>query len=154
MEERWCSACGQLFSPRAQCPRQSYCSQPACQKARKLLWQKTKRHSDTDYVKNQAKASADWAKRNSDYWRRYRARPVDDTVVALSVGASTEGSPSRVVEDASSKAGRRARETRPRRTWYLVELPLGARTAVALTVAVELVRIGQTSSPAMRKETT
>lgn len=154
MEERWCSACGQLFSPRAQCPQQSFCSQPACQRARKHLWQRTKRHSDTDYAKNQAKANSAWSKRNPDYWRRYRAHRIDEAALALGLEASLDEAVARLAEDASSKAERPVRTAHRRRTWYLVELPLSARTAVALTVAVELIRIAQTSSAPTRKETT
>ena len=72
MSERWCSGCGQMFVPRPQSPRQSYCSTKSCQVARKLLWQKTKRRSDKDYAENQKKAAAAWAQRNPEHWQRKR----------------------------------------------------------------------------------
>lgn len=70
MSERWCSGCGQMFSPRPQSPRQAYCSTKSCQVARKLLWQKTKRKSDHDYAENQKKAAAAWAQRNPEHTQR------------------------------------------------------------------------------------
>lgn len=73
MEARWCTACGQPFQPRPQAPSQSYCGQPDCQRARKLLWQRTKRKSDPDYMANQADAQRAWSQRNPEYWRQYRA---------------------------------------------------------------------------------
>lgn len=72
MSERWCSGCGQMFSPRPQSPRQAYCSTKSCQVARKLLWQKTKRKSDHDYAENQKKAAAAWAQRNPEHRQRAR----------------------------------------------------------------------------------
>jgi hypothetical protein len=79
MEKRWCTACGNAFEPRPQSPRQSYCTDPGCQQARRRLWQKTKRRSDSDYVKNQAQAQRDWCERHPGYWRNYRDRNPDYT---------------------------------------------------------------------------
>lgn len=72
MEDRWCSACGVKFTPRAQAPAQAYCSLAQCQRTRKQVWQQAKRRSDPDYSANQAKAQNDWARKNPDYWRSYR----------------------------------------------------------------------------------
>lgn len=72
MESRWCNACGSAFTPRPQAPRQSYCTEPQCQKERRRLWQQAKRRSDPDYLSNQARANRAWAERNPDYWQRYR----------------------------------------------------------------------------------
>ena len=77
MESRWCTACGQSFSPNPHVPRQSYCTQPDCQRERRRLWQQTKRRSDPDYLDNQAHAQQLWGKRNPDYWRTYRAAHPD-----------------------------------------------------------------------------
>lgn len=74
MERKPCAACHRLFWPRAQNPGQLYCSDPECQRARRRQWQKSKRQNDPDYLENQAKAQRSWAKRNPDYWRRYRER--------------------------------------------------------------------------------
>jgi hypothetical protein len=73
MENRWCTACGCEFLPRAQAPHQSYCSEPVCQRERRRLWQQTKRRSDPDYLENQAQAQRAWSKRNPAYWMAYRA---------------------------------------------------------------------------------
>lgn len=72
MENRWCSACGRIFLPRPQAPRQAYCSNPECQKERRRLWQEAKRRSDPDYAGNQRKAQQRWVSRNPTYWQRYR----------------------------------------------------------------------------------
>ena len=72
MESRWCNACGTAFLPRPQAPRQSYCTQPQCQKERRRLWQQAKRRSDPDYLSNQVQAQKAWTERNPAYWRNYR----------------------------------------------------------------------------------
>ena len=72
MEARWCTACGQQFTPRPQAQSQTYCAQASCQRARKRLWQRAKRKSDPDYLANQAQAQSAWSRRNADYWRSYR----------------------------------------------------------------------------------
>jgi hypothetical protein len=71
---RRCAACGKPFRVRPQVPDQSYCSDPACQRERKKLWQRNRRSTDPDYRDNQARAQQAWAARNPDYWRQYRAR--------------------------------------------------------------------------------
>lgn len=73
MESRWCTACAAAFVPRAQSPRQTYCTEPACQRERRRLWQNAKRRSDPDYLENQMQAQKAWSERNVDYWRSYRA---------------------------------------------------------------------------------
>ncbi len=72
MESRWCTFCAAAFVPRAQSPRQSYCTQPACQRERRRLWQIAKRRSDPDYLENQLSAQRAWNSRNAQYWRAYR----------------------------------------------------------------------------------
>lgn len=72
MTRRWCSCCGKLFDPRPQAPRQAYCTQPACQRFRKRLWQKAKRKTDADYIANQAAAHLAWSARQPEYSRQYR----------------------------------------------------------------------------------
>jgi hypothetical protein len=72
MEKRWCSACGNPFDPRPQSPRQAFCPQPECQKARKLLWQLAKRRTDADHHQNQAAAQTAWRSKNRGYWKSYR----------------------------------------------------------------------------------
>lgn len=77
MENRWCNACGQLFSPSPKVPRQSYCPDPDCQRERRRLWQQARRRSDPDYLDNQIKAQKAWGRRHPDYWRAYRAEHPD-----------------------------------------------------------------------------
>lgn len=79
MEKRWCSACGQVFEPRPQSPRQAYCANEVCQRARKRLWQRTKRSTDDDYRENQVVAQKLWQHNHPDYWREYREAHPDYT---------------------------------------------------------------------------
>lgn len=72
MEKRLCAACRQLFSPRPQVPRQSYCRAAVCQRERRRRWQEAKLRTDPDYRENQRSAQKAWCRRNSDYWREYR----------------------------------------------------------------------------------
>lgn len=72
MEKRWCSACGRPYDPNPRAPRQAYCSDVDCQKARKLLWQRAKRRTDADYHQEQLEAQSAWREKNRAYWRNYR----------------------------------------------------------------------------------
>ena len=72
MENKNCVACGQCFQPRAQVPRQSYCSAPGCQLQRRKKWLRLKLQADPDYQDNQTRAQQAWSQRNPDYWRQYR----------------------------------------------------------------------------------
>lgn len=69
---RQCAACGTLFLPRPQIPRQRYCSAAECQRERRRRWQQQHLRADDDYRENQARSRAAWSQRHSDYWRRYR----------------------------------------------------------------------------------
>lgn len=71
---RRCAACGAPFRVLPQVPDQSYCPEPACQRERRKLWQRTRRDEDPDYRDNQARAQEAWLARNPDYWREYRKR--------------------------------------------------------------------------------
>ena len=74
MERRGCAACGQALRPRSQVLQQFYCSEAACQRERRRLWQRAKRASDADYRDNQAWAQRAWAANHREYWREYRRR--------------------------------------------------------------------------------
>lgn len=74
METRRCPACGRQFEPRAQSPRQHYCSDPACQRERRRRWQRERLRADPDYRDNQARAQQRWRARHPEYWREYRRR--------------------------------------------------------------------------------
>jgi len=68
---RVCSNCGKLFLPCRSVPGQSFCGNPACQRARKRIWQKQKLASDTDYRDNQKSSQKAWRAANSEYMREY-----------------------------------------------------------------------------------
>jgi hypothetical protein len=72
MESKRCDGCGKAFHPRAQTPKQSYCSCAACQRERRRRWQKARRQSDPEYQDNQSRAQESWVERHRDYWREYR----------------------------------------------------------------------------------
>ena len=72
-----CCCCGQPFRPRPQNPTQTYCSQPACQRARRRDWQRAKRASDPDYRANDQAAQRAWAQGHPQYWRAWRERHPD-----------------------------------------------------------------------------
>lgn len=67
-----CRCCGQPLRPRPQNPTQTYCSQPACQRARKRDWQRAKRASDPDYRANDRAAQRAWAQAHPQDWRAWR----------------------------------------------------------------------------------
>jgi hypothetical protein len=71
-ETRRCCCCGELFEPRSQNPSQTYCSDRACQRARKRAWQRAKRGSDPDYRANDQAAQRAWAQAHPEYWRAWR----------------------------------------------------------------------------------
>lgn len=73
MTTRICACCGQPFEPRYQVPNQTYCSSPACQRARRQRWQREKMQNDPDYRENQRRSQRAWHDRNPDYWRYYRS---------------------------------------------------------------------------------
>lgn len=72
MKSRACAGCDQPFHPRPQCPGQTYCPEPACQRERRRRWQQARRRDDPEYRENQARAQAAWAAAHRDYWRAYR----------------------------------------------------------------------------------
>lgn len=79
MESKRCAACGCSFVLRSQNPSQTYCKNAACQRERRRLWQQLKRHTDTDYRENQARAHQAWLERNPEYWREYRSSHPEST---------------------------------------------------------------------------
>ena len=69
-----CKHCQKRFYPRPQNPDQKYCSDPACQKARKRDWQRKKLQTDPEYRENKRDAGRRWRENNPDYQREYRER--------------------------------------------------------------------------------
>ena len=74
MASKRCVACGKAFPSCPQVPTQAYCSAEACQRERRKLWQRDKRHLDADYQDNQKRANKKWLEGQPDYWQRYRAQ--------------------------------------------------------------------------------
>jgi len=74
---RLCMHCGESFSPCRSVPGQLFCSKPACQQARKRIWQRQKLATDCDYRDNRKSSQRAWRAANSDYMREYRARRKD-----------------------------------------------------------------------------
>jgi len=74
MSQRRCLSCGHGFHLRRQAPGQQYCSEKACQRARRREWQREKQRTDADYRENQRRAWRAWAARHAEYWREWRAR--------------------------------------------------------------------------------
>lgn len=72
MQSKQCAGCGKAFHPRAQTPKQTYCSSPVCQRERRRRWQQARRQSDPEYRDNQSRAQESWAERRRGYWREYR----------------------------------------------------------------------------------
>jgi len=73
MEKIPCGQCGRYFIPNPRQKNPRYCSEKACQRARKAAWQREKMVSDPVYRANQKQSQSDWQSRNAGYWKRYRA---------------------------------------------------------------------------------
>jgi len=73
MEAICCAHCQQFFVPNPRIKNQRYCSHPACQRARKTLWQKQKLKADSDYKANQQDCQKQWRENHPDYWHNWRA---------------------------------------------------------------------------------
>jgi hypothetical protein len=77
MEPVPCAGCSTFFTPRNK--NQSFCSQVACQRLRKNLWQKQKIATDPDYKEGQRLAQKKWLRNNPDYWKKYRKKNSEKT---------------------------------------------------------------------------
>ncbi|MBV8605718.1 MAG: hypothetical protein JO224_13605 [Pelomonas sp.] len=94
MAQATCASCARLFTVRPQSPRQTFCSDPECQRRRRRAWNQHKLATDPDYRANQLAAEQAWHARNPDYWHFYRLRRKHP------VGAGPHASP-RATSDAS-----------------------------------------------------
>lgn len=74
MAQAICASCTRLFTVRPQSPKQTFCSEPECQRSRRRAWNKLKLATDPDYRANQRAAQKAWHTRNPDYWHFYRLR--------------------------------------------------------------------------------
>jgi hypothetical protein len=72
-----CKSCDRDFFPCPKVKNQQYCSDPACQKARKRLWQREKLADDEDYRLNQKAAQKAWRDEHPGYWKDYRNKHPD-----------------------------------------------------------------------------
>lgn len=72
MQTKRCASCGKSFRPVPQTPGQRYCSDPACQRERRRKAQQKRRQSELTQL-DHAQASRDWAVKNPDYSKKYRA---------------------------------------------------------------------------------
>lgn len=154
MNERWCSACGKKFFPRAQSPNQAYCSEAQCQAARKLLWQKTKRRSDKDYAANQSKAHAAWVKRNPDYWKNYRGSRGDGSCSLIDVAAAISQALMKICEYASSPKRMKAKRAAPREPSLDIDCSQSSGGFITCTLKIEMCAQAQASSSPAAQETT
>lgn len=76
-DTRPCIHCGDPFHYRPQNPTQTYCSKPACQRARKTRWEREKCCHDPDYKSNQRNAQKRWQEKKPDYWKQWRENNPD-----------------------------------------------------------------------------
>ena len=72
-ERNRCIHCQRYFRPNPRVKEQRYCGQEKCQRARKSRWQREKMARDLDAQASHKRAQGEWAERNPDYWRQYRA---------------------------------------------------------------------------------
>jgi hypothetical protein len=72
-----CAHCRCLCVPNPRVKTQRYCSNPACQRARKAQWQRDKLATDPDYRANQKDCQRNWQQQNPHYWYHYRRRRAD-----------------------------------------------------------------------------
>lgn len=72
MELVICVHCAEAFIPRNR--KQSYCSKPECQRARKAAWKRIKVKTDPDHRAAKKLSQKKWAANNPGYWKAYRER--------------------------------------------------------------------------------
>lgn len=69
-----CAHCSKEFSMSPRCKRQSYCTERACQTARKQIWRRHKIEEDPEYQAGQRLSQSKWLLLRPDYWRQYREK--------------------------------------------------------------------------------
>jgi hypothetical protein len=72
MKDSRCRYCQQVFQPSAYHPRQTICSQPACQRQRRTDYHRQKIASDPVYRQVCLESPQKWRQAHPDYWRQYR----------------------------------------------------------------------------------
>jgi len=93
MPTKICACCGQPFTTRPQVRDQAFCSAPACQRERRLRWNRKKRQSDPDYRDNQSRSQRAWLDRNPDYWRTYRNQSAKNNSPPAATTMATTSAP-------------------------------------------------------------
>ncbi len=89
MEPRVCVNCQSSFVPNKYSPRQSVCSDPACQRKRQLesmrLWReknpnyfKYDESKGAEWIQIQRKRSKEWRQKNPDKVRSYRSAHLEE----------------------------------------------------------------------------
>ena len=95
MSTRTCACCGEIFIVRPQIPSQAFCSAAACQRERRLRWQRDKMVNDPDYRENQSRNQRAWHDRHPEYWRTYRGnsakRPQNEDRMPVEGGIPLSG---------------------------------------------------------------
>lgn len=74
MKKGICINCGRNFIKSVRHKNQSYCKRPACRRAKKADWQRTKIKRDSQYKANQRQSNQKWKDANPDYCKKYRER--------------------------------------------------------------------------------
>lgn len=74
---RRCAHCRCHFLPDPRVKTQRFCSNKACQRARKAQWQRDKLATDPDYRANQRDCQQSWQHQHPHYWRQYRQQRAD-----------------------------------------------------------------------------
>ena len=74
---RRCAHCRCQFLPDPRVKTQRFCSNKACQRARKAQWQRDKLATDPDYRANQRDCQQRWQHQHPHYWRQYRHQRAD-----------------------------------------------------------------------------
>ncbi len=74
MVQSVCVSCKKPYIKNYRQKKQKYCSEPACQKARKAKWQRDKMKSNSEYKKDQIQANQDWRDQHPGYWKTYRRK--------------------------------------------------------------------------------
>ena len=74
-----CAHCSKEVSMSPRCKRQRYCTERACQVARKQVWRRQKTKEDPEYQAGQRLSQSKWLLRRPDYWRQYRERNPEKT---------------------------------------------------------------------------
>lgn len=93
MPTKICASCGQPFTTGPQVRDQAFCSAPACQRERRMRWQREKMQSDADYRENQSRSQRAWLDRNPGYWLTYRNQADKTSSRPVSKVKVTTGTP-------------------------------------------------------------